>query len=181
MKYNVAVIGGGPAGMMAAGRAGELGASVILLEKNSKLGIKLLMTGGGRCNITNQAIESRKLVDSYGKNGKFLFSALSGFGVSEVIDFFQSRGVKIKAEQNGRVFPVSNSANDILKVLKKYLADSGVEIKTNALVEKIINGENSIKKLFYLVAKRFLQKNILFVSVVNHILLVARMGLAICG
>lgn len=147
MKYDIAVIGGGPAGMMAAGRAGELRASVVLLEKNNKLGIKLLMTGGGRCNITNQAIESKNLVDIYGKNGKFLFSALSGFGVSEVIDFFQASGVKIKTEQNGRVFPVSNSAKDILDALKRYLSDSGVKVKTGSDVKKIISRDNKIEKV----------------------------------
>lgn len=133
--------------MMAAGRAGELRASVVLLEKNNKLGIKLLMTGGGRCNITNQAIESKNLVDIYGKNGKFLFSALSGFGVSEVIDFFQASGVKIKTEQNGRVFPVSNSAKDILDALKRYLSDSGVKVKTGSDVKKIISRDNKIEKV----------------------------------
>lgn len=147
MKYDIAIIGGGPAGMMAAGRAGELGASVVLLEKNDKLGIKLLMTGGGRCNITNQAIKSKSLVDIYGKNGKFLFSALSGFGVGEVIDFFQVRGVKIKTEQNGRVFPVSNNAKDILDALKKYLSDSGVKVKTSSDVKKIISRDNKIEKV----------------------------------
>mgnify|MGYP001194188544 CR=1 FL=1 len=147
MKYDIAVIGGGPAGMMAAGRAGELRASVVLLEKNNKLGIKLLMTGGGRCNITNQAIESKSLVDIYGKNGKFLFSALSGLGVSEVIDFFQARGVKIKTEQNGRVFPVSNSANDILKCLKRYLVDSGVEVRLNSAVKELIVKNKKIEKI----------------------------------
>lgn len=147
MKYDIAVIGGGPAGMMAAGRAGELRASVVLLEKNNKLGIKLLMTGGGRCNITNQAIESKNLVDIYGKNGKFLFSSLSGFGVSEVIDFFQARGVKIKTEQNGRFFPVSNSANDILKCLKRYLVDSGVEVRLNSAVKELIVKNKKLEKI----------------------------------
>ena len=74
MKYDIAIIGGGPAGMMAAGRAGELGARVVLLEKNNRPGIKLLMTGKGRCNITNKIEEPRMMAERYGKNGKFLLS-----------------------------------------------------------------------------------------------------------
>ena len=80
MKYDAAIIGGGPAGMIAAGRAGELGARVILVEKNKNLGRKLLITGKGRCNITNKTDKPREFINKFGKNGEFLFSAFSRFG-----------------------------------------------------------------------------------------------------
>src|SRR3989339_1449778 len=127
-KYDVAVIGGGPAGMMAAGRAGELDARVVLLEKNKWLGSKLLITGKGRCNITQAEFDVRKLVAAYGRNGKFLFSALNNFSVQAVMDFFASRGVPVKFERGGRVFPVSDEAKDVLKALEKYLKAGQVEI-----------------------------------------------------
>jgi len=132
---------------MAAGRAGELGARVVLLEKNSGLGVKLLMTGGGRCNIANSIKESRKLIEEYGKNGKFLFSSLMRFGTDETVEFFESRGVKTKVEADGRIFPVSNSAKDVLKSLIKYLNEFKVEIKTNSAVKEIISSDGKIEKI----------------------------------
>jgi len=92
-SFDIAVIGGGPAGMMAAGRAAELGVKVILIEKNETLGKKLLVTGKGRCNFTHNEFDIRKFAEKFGRNGRFLYSALSVFGVREVIDFFESRGV----------------------------------------------------------------------------------------
>jgi predicted flavoprotein YhiN len=90
-KFDVAVIGGGPTGMIAAGRAGELGAKVVLLEKNSVLGKKLLLTGNGRCNITQINHDTKGFVEKLGKNGKFLFSAFSAFGPKEVVEFFEKK------------------------------------------------------------------------------------------
>jgi predicted Rossmann fold flavoprotein len=126
--FDLAVIGGGPAGMMAAGRAAELGAKVVLIEKNSKLGKKLLNTGGGRCNITNAEFDTRKLVAKYGVKGKALFGAFARFGVSDTISFFEERGVPIKVEAEKRAFPTSNKAEDVWKVMQKYLKDGSVEI-----------------------------------------------------
>lgn len=146
MVYDVAVIGSGPAGMMAAGRAGELGARVLLIEKNRKLGIKLLMTGNGRCNLTN-SIDSRGLVEKLGPNGKFLFSALSRYGMRETIGFFESRGVKTKTEAGGRVLPCSDSAQDVLAVLEKYLKESAVEIRKGAEVKKIVSQDCKIQEI----------------------------------
>ncbi|GAH15366.1 unnamed protein product, partial [marine sediment metagenome] len=97
--FDIAVIGGGPAGMMAAGRAAELGAKVVLIEKNEILGKKLLITGKGRCNFTHNEFDIRKFTEKFGRNGRFLYSALALFGAREVIDFFESRGVKGKVEQ----------------------------------------------------------------------------------
>ncbi len=127
-KFDVAVIGGGPAGMIAAGRAAELGAKVVLVEKNNNLGRKLLITGKGRCNITQAEFDDKKFVGELGKNGKFLFSSLSAFGPEKVINFFEEKGVKVKTERGGRVFPVSDRSIDVLNVLIKYLKDNKVEI-----------------------------------------------------
>jgi len=126
------VIGGGPAGMMAAGRAAELGAKVVLIEKNEILGKKLLITGKGRCNFTHNEFDIRKFAEKFGRNGRFLYSALLVFGVGEVIDFFASRGVKGKVEQGNRIFPEEGNAQDILNVLVKYLAKGKVSILLNS-------------------------------------------------
>jgi len=147
MKYDVAVIGGGPAGIMAAGRAGEFGAKVVLIEKNVSLGNKLLITGKGRCNITNKRDELREMTDRFGENGKFLFSAFYKFGTDDVIAFFESRGVKTKTERGGRVFPLSDKARDIVKALGGYLKESKVEIRTGTKVEEIVNKNGRIDKV----------------------------------
>lgn len=147
MKYDVIIIGGGPAGMMAAGRAGALGQRVLLLEKNQSLGIKLLATGHGRCNLTNTSADQKDLMAVYGVNGKFLFSAFHKFGVAEMINFLKERGIMTKVEDNGRVFPESDKARDVLKVLTDYLAAGNVEIKYNAAVQKIVQNNNKIEKV----------------------------------
>ena len=132
--FDIAVIGGGPAGMMAAGRAAELGAKVVLIEKNEILGKKLLITGKGRCNFTHNEFDIRKFAEKFGRNGRFLYSALALFGVREVIDFFESRGVKSKVEQGDRIFPEKGNAQDILNVFIKYLTEGKVNILLNAEV-----------------------------------------------
>ena len=132
--FDVAVIGGGPAGMMAAGRAGELGAKVVLIEKNKSLGRKLLLTGKGRCNLTQAEFDTRKLVEEYGKNGDFLYSPFSVFGVKETIKFFEDKGLKVKIERGKRIFPVSDKAEDVLRALANYLKESKVTIMYNSEV-----------------------------------------------
>ncbi len=147
MKYDIAVIGGGPAGMMSAGRAGQMGARVVLLEKNTQFGIKLLMTGKGRCNLTNQNSNLREAINQFGENGKFLFSAFNRFGINDTIAFFNQAGLKTKIERGNRVFPVSDKSADVLATLINYLKKSKVKIKTKATVKKIIRQNNKITKI----------------------------------
>ena len=144
LKYDVIVIGGGPAGMMAAGRAGELGAKVALLEKNTKLGKKLLITGGGRCNITNAELDNRKMVSNYGPKGKALFGSFARFSVQDTLDFFNSRGLATKVEAEKRAFPVSNKAEDVWKTLVAYMKTGKVEVIPNCPITKIVFKNNLI-------------------------------------
>lgn len=135
--WDVVVIGGGPAGMMAAGRAAEIGKEVLLIEKNSTLGNKLLLTGGGRCNLANYKPDMKELVASYKGKPKALFSVFSRFGVKDSIKFFNSHGMKTKIEEEARVFPVSDKATSVLDVLIKYMKLHGVSIKSNKSIEEI--------------------------------------------
>lgn len=143
-KFDVAVIGGGPAGMMAAGRAAELGAKVVLVEKNQSLGKKLLMTGGGRCNFTNAGDSDQEFIKKIGNRGKFLFSSLAGFGPKEAIDFFEARCLPTKIEKNGRVFPVTDKAQDVLAVLQRYLKKNKVKIFYG---QEVVNFETEAGKI----------------------------------
>lgn len=137
-RYDVAVIGGGPAGMMAAGRAAERGLSVLLLEKNEGLGKKLLITGGGRCNVTNAEMNDRVLLAKFKDSGKFLFSAFSRHGVAESLEFFHSHDMPTKIENEERVFPVSDSARSVWEVMIRYLKEGGVTVRSNAEVAGFI-------------------------------------------
>src|ERR1700745_1607727 len=116
MKYDVVVVGAGAAGLLAAASASERGCSTLLLEKNRRPGVKILMSGGTRCNIT-QATDNRGIVAAYGPPGKFLHSALAPLSVSETIAMFESEGVPTKVEETGKVFPASNKASDVLGAL----------------------------------------------------------------
>lgn len=134
---DVVVIGGGPAGMMAAGKSAENGCSVILLEKNPILGKKLLITGGGRCNVTNNKKDIRTMLSKYKGSDKFLFSAFSQFGVAETLEFFKKRGMETKEENEGRIFPVSNKAQSVWDVLEKYMKEGKVKVQTGVEVSGI--------------------------------------------
>lgn len=141
----MAVVGGGPAGMMAAGRAAELGAKVVLLEKNQNLGKKLLITGKGRCNITQAEFDDKKFIQKLNnKKGKFLFSALAAFGSEDTIQFFEKHGLQTKIERGGRVFPVADESHDVLDALIKYLKNNKVKIMLGADIESIEMKNNKI-------------------------------------
>ncbi|MFZ2300202.1 MAG: aminoacetone oxidase family FAD-binding enzyme [Candidatus Moraniibacteriota bacterium] len=128
MLYDVAVIGGGPAGMMAAGRAAQCGARVVLLEKNLSLGAKLLITGGGRSNVTNAEFDRNVFLGKFRNASKFLFSPLATFGVQDTLDFFHSHGMPTKIEAEKRVFPVSDSAQSVWDALVRYMRQGSVTV-----------------------------------------------------
>jgi predicted Rossmann fold flavoprotein len=132
--YDVAIIGGGPAGLMAAGRASSLGAKVIILEKNATLGVKLLITGGGRCNVTNAQFDVRTFLKKYKDSDKFLFSAFSQFSVKDTLEFFNGKGMPTKVEAENRVFPVSDSSQSVWDVLVDTIKQNNVEVRSNAVV-----------------------------------------------
>ncbi len=142
--WDVAVIGGGPAGMMAAGRAAERGLKVILIEKNDSLGKKLLITGGGRCNVTNAEPDTRKLLSKFKDSDKFLFSAFSQWSVAETLEFFHSRDMQTKVEAEQRVFPVTNKAQSVWDVLVGYIQKHGVRVLSKATAAGFIVEDGKI-------------------------------------
>jgi hypothetical protein len=146
-EFDVAVVGGGPAGMMAAIRAAELGAKTVLIEKNGGLGEKLLLTGNGRCNLTNAEFDLKKLVSHYNKNGSFLFHAFSVFGPKETIGFFKKIGIETKTEGKQRVFPASNSAADVLEAMSGELKKKKAAVLCNKEVKDVVFEKGSIEKI----------------------------------
>lgn len=152
VKTDVLVIGGGPAGMMACSVLKERGRRVVLLEKNDRLGRKLLITGKGRCNVTNNC-SSDELIKATVTGGRFLYSAFSSFSSADTMKFFEERGVSLKTERGNRVFPVSDKASTILEAMKRSLGkteiiyESAISVKEGFLVETenyIIESESVI-------------------------------------
>lgn len=142
-QYDTIVIGGGPSGLIAAITAARAGARVLLLEKNATLGKKLRISGGGRCNITNNTENVRTLLSRYGDAGKFLFSPFAQFGVKETREWFRAIGVDTVVEAENRVFPVSQSAVAVTEALIATAKAAGVTIKTKQTVmglKKMTNG-----------------------------------------
>jgi len=136
MSKKVLVIGGGAAGMMAAGKSAENGNDVTLVEKNDRLGKKILISGKGRCNITNSA-DIEELINNVPGNGTFLYSSFYTFSNEDLLKMLNSLGLKTKVERGGRVFPVSDNAKDVVVTFEKYLKDKGVKIVLNSTVENI--------------------------------------------
>ncbi len=142
-KKNIIVIGGGPAGMMAAGMAAKRYSNVTLIEQNKILGKKLLITGKGRCNITNGCEEVEELIRNVPQNAAFLYSAFYTFTNQDTIDFFNQLGLPTKIERGNRVFPVSDKSADVVNAMKKFLIDNHVEILKDR-VDDIMAVENKI-------------------------------------
>ena len=163
MHYDVIVIGGGPSGLMAAIGAAEEGASVLLLDKGNKLGRKLAISGGGRCNVTNR-LPLDEIVKHIPGNGRFLYSAFSIFNNEDIITFFENLGVKLKEEDHGRMFPVSNKAQSVVDALLTRLKDLGVKIRTNTPVETI-EYENGQTKAVVLKTGEVLETNHVVIAV----------------
>lgn len=141
--WDVVVVGGGAAGMMAAGRAAERGKKVLLLEKNQGLGKKLLITGGGRCNVTNNKPDPRTLLPRYKGAEPFLYSAFSQFGVEDTLKFFTGRGLGLVEENEGRMFPITHKARSVWDVLVAYCNKGGVTVETGASVSAIAKDRES--------------------------------------
>jgi predicted Rossmann fold flavoprotein len=142
--YDVIVIGGGASGMMAAGRAAERGRRVLLVEKNYRLGKKLALTGGGRCNIGNAEEDEHQLLSHYGAAKKFLHSSFAQFGMKDMVSFFTHRGLDLKTEARNRMFPVSEQASDVVAVLENYLAAGGVTVRTGTAVQGFVQRSGKI-------------------------------------
>jgi predicted Rossmann fold flavoprotein len=125
---DVIVIGAGAAGLLAATRAAQVGAKVLLLEKNTKAGVKILMSGGTRCNLTHDC-DARGIIEGFGKNGPFLHNALGVLGPRDVVEMFERRGVATKIESTGKVFPASDRALDVRDALVAQAQEAGVRIQ----------------------------------------------------
>ncbi|MCR5691139.1 MAG: NAD(P)/FAD-dependent oxidoreductase [Eubacterium sp.] len=138
------VIGGGPAGMMAAIQAAAKGKKVTLIEKNEKLGKKLFITGKGRCNVTN-ACDVSELFGSVVSNEKFLYSAFYGFSNQDTMDFFEDHGLRLKIERGQRVFPKSDKSSDVIKTLARCLEENGVEVRLSTEAAGIKTGEEGVE------------------------------------
>lgn len=137
----VVVIGAGAAGMMAGGIAAQYGASVTIIEKNQRVGRKILITGKGRCNITNNCDE-QTFIQNVPVNGRFLYSAINSFNSQDVMSFFENLGLKLKTERGNRVFPQSDRAMDVVDTLYSFVTDNGCKIVNDSVKELIIeNGE----------------------------------------
>ncbi|TDF97226.1 NAD(P)/FAD-dependent oxidoreductase [Paenibacillus piri] len=143
MVYDVIVIGGGSAGLMASIAASEHGANVLLIDKGDKLGRKLGISGGGRCNVTNNK-DVDEMIKHIPGNGRFLYSAFAHFGSRDIIAFFEQLGIRLKEEDNGRMFPVSDKAKSVVDALVSQVRRQGVEIRVNSPVDQVMYNEGQV-------------------------------------
>ncbi len=146
-RFDVIVVGGGAAGMMAAGRSAERGKRVLLLEKNKTLGAKLAISGGGRCNILNAEFDLHVLLKQYGPAAKFLFSPFTVFGAREAMDFFEQRGLPLIVEMGSRAFPATQRAEDVVATLEKYARDNRVVVRVGSGVAQVITEKSRVTQV----------------------------------
>ncbi|WP_018131153.1 BaiN/RdsA family NAD(P)/FAD-dependent oxidoreductase [Effusibacillus pohliae] len=143
MNYDVIVVGGGPSGLMACVSAGMQGAKVLLVDKGDRLGRKLAISGGGRCNVTNNR-DIDEIVKNIPGNGRFLYSAFSIFNNRDIIRFFEELGIRLKEEDRGRMFPVSNRSKDVVEALIRKVKEVGTEIRVHAPVERVLYQDGQV-------------------------------------
>ena len=146
----VIVVGGGPAGMMAAISAAELNNDVYLIEKNNRLGKKLLITGKGRCNLTS-SLNISDFISNIPENGKFMYSAFKNYTNIDIINFMEENGVKVKEERGNRIFPASDKSLDVLQVFERKIKELKINIIYNARVVDIEVKDNTVKSVKYIV------------------------------
>ncbi|TYP59870.1 NAD(P)/FAD-dependent oxidoreductase [Thermosediminibacter litoriperuensis] len=154
MTNRVAVVGGGAAGLMAAYQASIHGADVTLFERNQNLGRKILISGKGRCNLTN-AKDLNEFIQNIPGNGKFLYSAFTRFSNRDLISFFYDLGVKTKVERGARVFPESDRASDVVRAFKNALVEAGVKIRYGMRVKEVIAEAGAVKGLIFYNSEEF--------------------------
>lgn len=135
-KFDLIVVGAGAAGLMAAGQAASLGTRVLLIDKNARVGRKIMITGKGRCNVTNNCTKDR-LMEAMRRNPRFLYSAFDAFSPQDVMQFFEQRGVALKTERGARVFPQSDKAVDIVDALAGFIKEKGVTFRQNRVTKLI--------------------------------------------
>ena len=143
MSYDGIIIGGGPAGMLASIIAAQQGARVLLLERNERLGKKLLITGKGRCNVTNNC-SAQEVLQNIPRNGRFLYSAMENYPPSSIMEFLESHGCQLKVERGNRVFPVTDKSSSVLECLRNVMHRSGVQIRTERAVELLTDTQGII-------------------------------------
>lgn len=141
--YDVIVIGGGPSGLMASIAAAEGKARVLLIDKGNKLGRKLAISGGGRCNVTNR-LPVDEIIRHIPGNGRFLYGAFSVFNNEDIISFFENLGIELKEEDHGRMFPVSDRAQSVVDAMLSLMERLGVEIRVNSPVKEVLFAEDQV-------------------------------------
>jgi predicted Rossmann fold flavoprotein len=147
--YDVIIIGGGASGMLAAVSAAEHGSNVLILEKMNRAGRKMLISGKGRCNITNTAYQS-EFFKKVHPRGKFLKHAFAEFFSKDIIKLLEENGLKTKTERGGRIFPESDKASDVVKTLERILKKKGIELRTECKVSRIITEGNEVQAVEYI-------------------------------